>query len=156
MPSFQNFAYYGRSQGDEGSRVEWAYSLRVLFAEAAATHSILVKNFSLSRQGIFCTLSVYFWRREGGVRAWILCQTSFFAKLLTTPILAGKACQQDPNRMLWGVANPIRTSSQYAQPGMLVSGQGTRQQAQPFGSRSLPEGSIIGGQSNALAQSITV
>ena len=62
MPSFQNLAYCRRSQGDDGSRVEWAYSLRVLFAEAAATHSTLVKIFSLARPGIFCTLLVDFWR----------------------------------------------------------------------------------------------
>ena len=48
--------------------MEWAYSLRVLFAEAAATHSTLVKIFFLARPGIFCTLFVDFWRERAGVR----------------------------------------------------------------------------------------
>ena len=47
-------------QGNEGSRMEWAYSLRVLFAEAAATHSTLVKNSHLSRIGIICIFKIQF------------------------------------------------------------------------------------------------
>ena len=47
-------------QGNEGSRVEWAYSLRVLFAEAAATHSTLVKNSPISRIGIICMFKIQF------------------------------------------------------------------------------------------------
>ena len=41
--------------------MEWAYSLRVLFAEAAATHSTLVKNSPLSRIGIICMFKIQFW-----------------------------------------------------------------------------------------------
>jgi len=40
--------------------VEWAYSLRVLFAEAAATHSTLVKNIPISRIGIICMFKIRF------------------------------------------------------------------------------------------------
>ena len=45
--------------------MEWAYSLRVPFAEAAATHSTLVKNFSLSRMVIICTFCFDFLAGEG-------------------------------------------------------------------------------------------